>query len=66
MTWATNWRHIITVESVEHGVPDTKYQRYVDGARRGPPEDVGGTPGFENFLDAIADPDHPDHAELTE
>jgi hypothetical protein len=26
-----------------------------------PPEDVGGIPGFYEFLEAIADPKHPDH-----
>ena len=26
-----------------------------------PPEDVGGIPGFYGFLEAIADPHHPDH-----
>jgi hypothetical protein len=60
-----NWHHVIAIESVEQGQPDTKYPRYIDGARRAPPEDIGGTPGFENFLDAIADPKHPDHSELT-
>ncbi len=60
-----NWHHVIAIESVGQGQPDTKYPRFIDGARRAPPEDVGGTPGFENFLDAIADPKHPDHTELT-
>lgn len=61
-----NWHHSIVIEAVEPGQPDTKYPRYIDGARRCPPEDVGGTPGFENFLEAIANPKHPDHAELIE
>ncbi len=61
-----DWHHVLTVETVEPGQPKTKYPRYVDGARRAPPEDIGGIPGFENFLDAIADPDHPEHRELTD
>ena len=61
-----NWHHTVTIEAIGPGQPDIKYPRYIDGARRGPPEDCGGTPGFENFLDAIADPKHPDHAELIE
>lgn len=36
----------------------------LDGAGCAPPEDVGGIPGFELFLDAIADPDHEQHDEL--
>ena len=61
-----NWHHTIVIEAVGPGQPDTRYPRYIDGARRCPPEDSGGTPGFENFLDAIADPKHDDHAELIE
>lgn len=61
-----NWHHSIVIEAVEPGQPDTKYPRYINGARRCPPEDCGGTPGFENFLAAIANPKHPDHAELIE
>jgi hypothetical protein len=61
-----NWEHIITVEEIRDGEPGTKYPRYVEGQRRAPPEDCGGTPGFEAFLDAIADAKHPEHAQLTE
>ena len=61
-----DWHHTIVIEAVGPGQSDTKYPRYIDGARRCPPEDCGGTPGFENFLDAIANPKHEDHAELIE
>lgn len=33
----------------------------IDGDRNSPPEDIGGIPFFEEFLRAIAAPDHPDH-----
>lgn len=59
-----NWEHAIAVEAVRPGDPDVKYPRFIDGARRCPPEDVGGAPGYENFLEAIADPDHEEHGEL--
>jgi len=36
----------------------------VDGAGRCPPEDCGGIPGFYALLEALADPDHPDHDDL--
>src|SRR3546814_6424556 len=49
-----NWEHIIAIEEVETGQSETQYPRYVDGERRAPPEDCGGTTGFESFLDAIA------------
>jgi hypothetical protein len=61
-----NWEHIVTVEAVEEGQPRTKYPRYVEGEHRAPPEDCGGTPGFEAFLDAVSDPRHPEHDDATE
>jgi hypothetical protein len=38
----------------------------VDVTGRCPPEDVGGLPGYEHFLQAIGDQAHPEHEELTE
>ena len=35
------------------------YPRIVDGVRRAPPENVGGIPGFEEFVEAMASPDIP-------
>ena len=61
-----NWHHHITVETTGPGDADTKYPRFVAGARRCPPEDVGGTPGYENFLDILANPNHDEHAEVIE
>ncbi|MDR6955518.1 hypothetical protein J2X65_004898 [Ancylobacter sp. 3268] len=56
-----DWRHTITVEATAAADPAMDYPRYLEGAGRAPPEDVGGIPGFELFLDAIADPDHEQH-----
>jgi hypothetical protein len=42
------------------------YPRLDQGARRGPPEDVGGPWGYIEFLEAIADPKHKRHKELIE
>ncbi|WP_311979899.1 plasmid pRiA4b ORF-3 family protein [Bradyrhizobium diazoefficiens] len=33
----------------------------LDAAGRCPPEDVGGAPGYAEYLDAISDPAHPEH-----
>ena len=49
------------VEEVRDGDPDMEYPAYVDGARRCPPEDVGGPDGFADFLEAILDPAHEEH-----
>lgn len=59
-----DWRHTITVETVGPGEPKVKYPRFVAGEQRCPPEDVGGLPGFELFLDAMAEPAHEDHDRL--
>jgi hypothetical protein len=36
--------------------------RRVEGPRRGPLEDPGGFPGYEEIMDALAGPAHPGHA----
>jgi hypothetical protein len=59
-----DWEHRITVEAVEEGEPGVAYPRFVDGARRGPPEDVGGPPGYAEFLKAATNPRHRRHTEV--
>lgn len=59
-----DWRHTVTIEDVVAADPAIEYPRYIGGASRAPPEDVGGIPGFELFLDAISDPMHEQHEEL--
>lgn len=59
-----DWEHRITVEAVEEGAPGVAYPRFVDGARRGPPEDVGGPPGYAEFLRAATNPRHRRHKEV--
>lgn len=59
-----DWRHTLTIEAVGDSDPAQEYPRFVDGARRAPPEDVGGWPGFDAFLDAMARPGHPQRREM--
>ena len=61
-----DWRHSITVEAVTDADPAVEYPRFVDGDRRAPPEDVGGVPGFDGFLNAMAKPRHVQHREVVE
>lgn len=56
-----DWRHTIVVENVVLADPTVDYPRFIEGARRAPPEDVGGLPGFEEFLTVMAAPDDPEH-----
>lgn len=60
-----DWRHTIVVEAIAQADPSLRYPSFLKGANRAPPEDVGGLPGFEHFLAAMADPSHPEHGELT-
>ena len=46
--------------------PKTKYPLCLEGARSCPPEDVGGIGGYEDFLEALADPKHECHEEFME
>lgn len=56
-----NWEHEIVLEDVIAAEEGTKYPVCIEGARHRPPEDVGGVPGYENFLKIINDPKHPEH-----
>ncbi|UUZ66615.1 plasmid pRiA4b ORF-3 family protein (plasmid) [Polaromonas sp. P1-6] len=38
----------------------------MDGENACPPEDVGGAPGYEEFLAALADPTDPEHESIKE
>lgn len=60
-----SWLHrfqLVSRRPVEEGTPPA---RLIDGARRGPLEDSGGFPGYDEIMDALADPSHPDHAEYS-
>ena len=61
-----HWVHDVEIESVGSFDADRKYPCYIDGQNPCPPEDVGGMGGFCYFLEAIRDPDHEEHDEMTE
>ncbi len=51
-----NWEHEITVRSIRPIQAGETLPNLLDGARACPPENVGGIPGYEDFLRVIADP----------
>jgi hypothetical protein len=61
-----NWEHLIVVEEIRPSAGKQFHPQCLDGARHCPPEDVGSTPGYENFLAAIKDLKHPEHDEMLE
>jgi hypothetical protein len=60
------WEHRLIVSRIRAGEPGISYPRYVGGEWNAPPEDCGGIPGFYEMLDALADPQHPDHTTVKE
>ena len=61
-----SWELQLTVTKIRAGDPALGYPRYVAGEWAGPPEDCGGIPGFYHALESLADPQHPDHAQVAE
>lgn len=59
-----NWNHDVVLEDILPAEGDRTYPVCVAGARQRPPEDVGGVGGYEEFLEAISDPENPKHDEL--
>lgn len=55
------WRHWICFESQLPEAVGETYPLLVDGSRSAPPEDVGGTLGYAEFLEAWRDPEHEEH-----
>lgn len=58
-----DWQHQILVEKILPPDPELFSPVCIAGRRACPPEDVGGVPGFQRFLQAMADPAHPEHDE---
>ena len=61
-----SWWHSVKVEQIVKLDTPLEFARCIAGENACPPEDVGGAGGYEEFLEALADPDHPEHADLKE
>lgn len=55
------WEHDILVENILPVDPEGVYPLCLAGKRNGPIEDCGGLWGYEEMLEILADPKHPDH-----
>jgi hypothetical protein len=58
-----DWRHHVEMHRVPRE-PGVNYPRCVAGSRSGPPEDVGGTHGYADFLEVWRDPEHEEHRDM--
>ena len=61
-----NWEHTIQLEKTAAPEPGVHYPRCTDGKRACPPEDCGGPWGYQDFLEAIQKPGHPEHEDMLE
>ena len=64
--YGDGWEHRVTVEKILPPDPGLKSPQCLDGAHACPPEDVGGPPGYVEFLEAINDPKHEEHDSMLE
>lgn len=61
-----SWEHEVLVEKVLTAESDAHYPVCIKAKRACPPEDCGGVWGYQELLEAIKDPDHPEHESLLE
>ena len=61
-----DWEHAITIEKTLPAAEGTTYPACIAGKRACPPEDCGGPWGYQELLEIIADPAHPERAERLE
>ncbi|GHD81102.1 plasmid pRiA4b ORF-3 family protein [Vogesella fluminis] len=64
--YGDDWQHRVKVEKVLPPDLDLPYPICLDGSNACPPEDVGGVPGYYEFLEAINDPTHEEHQAMLE
>lgn len=58
-----NWRHDLVIEKYIENY-DKNNPVCLEGEGIAPPEDVGGEPGYEQFLEIINDQEHPEHQRM--
>jgi len=58
-----SWEHSLLVEKILPAERPLRYPVCLAGKRRCPPEDCGGPWGYQDFLEAIGNPDHESHEE---
>ena len=61
-----NWEHKIILEKILPKENNITYPLCIKGERACPPEDCGGSYGYEDFLKIIGDPNDEQHEEMLE
>lgn len=60
------WQHDVVAEKILPPDSTFKHPVCLAGANACPPEDCGGIHGYYNLLEILADPKHPEHADMKE
>ena len=60
------WEHDIVVEKIVKLKEGERVPVCLNGKNSCPPEDCGGPPGYENFVEIISDPEHEEFEETVE
>ena len=60
------WQHKITLEKILPFNTDQVLPQCIKGKRHCPPEDVGGTWGYDNMIEILSDPSHPEYRSMKE
>jgi hypothetical protein len=62
-----SWEHELVLEESRYFNPELRTElACLEGERACPPEDVGGVPGYFEFLSALKDPSHEEHESYME
>ena len=61
-----SWDHEVLFEGCVQAEPGRQYPVCLEGERACPPEDVGGVPGYAEFLESIQNPDNEQHNDMLE
>lgn len=61
-----DWDHKIVLEKILEPSADIKPYTCLKAVRACPPEDCGGRWGYENLLEVLADPKHPEYKGMAE
>jgi len=56
-----NWQHRVTLQRILVDKPDMQHALCLDGANACPPEDCGSHHGYDEYLEALRDPNHEQH-----
>lgn len=60
------WEHTIQLEKILPYSHEISFPACLSAERNCPPENVGGPPGYQDFLEAFDNPNHPNHTDMVE